>query len=198
MNGHKQNPMRKIFLLFAIITLFAIRAQSQQNVAKVGYANVAYIMSQMPELQQMETELKATQAKLQSQFEVKSQEFQKQFTDYTANLKTMPDTTRENVERRLQSAKADLDRFEQDAQVTIENTQKLRMAPLYLKVGSTIQQVAEENGFSIILNKQIGGIDFLVFVDDKMDISNMVLNKLGVTPNLPAGNSSPSKDKPRQ
>ena len=190
--------MRKIFLLFAILALFVIRAQSQQKVAKVGYANVAYIMSQMPELQQMETELKATQAKLQSQFEVKSQEFQKQFTDYTANLKTMPDTTRENVERRLQAAKADLDRFEQDAQVTIENTQKLRMAPLYLKVGSTIQQVAEENGFSIILNKQIGGIDFLVFVDDKMDISNMVLNKLGVTPSLPAGNSSPSKDKPRQ
>ena len=43
--------------------------------------------------------------------------------------------------------------------------------------------MALENGFSYIINPQmIGGGDVLLFTDQKYNISNLVLKKLGIDP----------------
>ena len=55
------------------------------------------------------------------------------------------------------------------------------MTPVYDKVGKAIEAVAKENGFSFILNQQIGGLDVILYGDDKMDISDLVLKHMGVT-----------------
>jgi outer membrane protein len=56
------------------------------------------------------------------------------------------------------------------------------MDPVYQKVGKAIEDVAKENGFSLILNNQISGLDVILYGDEKLDVSDLVLKKLGVTP----------------
>ena len=68
------------------------------------------------------------------------------------------------------------------------------MEPVYKKVGKGIEDVAKENGFTFILNQQIGGLDVILYGDDKMDISDLVLKKLGVTPKPPYNTSCSSAE----
>jgi outer membrane protein len=53
--------------------------------------------------------------------------------------------------------------------------------PVFIKVGKAIEEVALENGYAYIINPQmVGGGDVLLFTDEKYNISNLVLKKLGI------------------
>lgn len=175
--------MRKLVLLF-VFALGFITTQAQNPTAssKIGYADVDYIFSQMPEAKQIETELKSTQTQLKNRIDAKTQEFQKKLADYQANLNTMLDAVRQNTERELTQLQENLQQLQQDAQATIQNKQTELMEPVYKKVGKAIEDVAKENGYTFILNQQIGGLDVILYGDEKNDVSDLVLKKLGVTP----------------
>jgi outer membrane protein len=173
--------MRKLVLLL-VLGLGAHLSQAQTASTKIGYADVDYIFSQLPESKAIEAELKSTQAQLKNQIDAKYAEFQKKLADYNANLNTMLDAVRTNTERELQQMQQNIEKLQADAQTTIQTKQTQLMDPVYKKVGKGIEDVAKENGFSFILNQQIGGLDVILYGDEKMDISDLVLKKLGVTP----------------
>ena len=175
--------MKKFALLFVLaFGIITTQAQTPAPTPKVGYADVDYIFGQLPEAKQIDTELKSTQTQLKNQIDAKSQEFQKKLADYQANLNTMLDAVRSNTERELTQLQENLQKLQQDAQTTVQNKQTQLMDPVYKKVGKAIKEVAEENGYTFVLNQQIGGLDVILYGDDKMDISDLVLKKLGVTP----------------
>ena len=173
--------MRKLVLL-AVFALGTFLSNAQTTPTKIGYADVDYIFSQLPEAKQIDTELKSTQAQLKNQIDTKYQEFQKKLADYQANLNTMLEAVRANTERELTQMQQNIEKLQADAQTTIQAKQTQLMEPVYKKVGKGIEDVAKENGFTFILNQQIGGLDVILYGDEKMDISDLVLKKLGVTP----------------
>lgn len=173
--------MRKLVLLL-MLGFGTLLSHAQTASTKIGYADVDYIFSQLPEAKQIDTELKSTQAQLKNQIDTKYADFQKKLADYQANLNTMLDAVRQNTERELQQMQQNIEKLQQDAQTTIQAKQTQLMDPVYKKVGKGIEEVAKENGFSFILNQQIGGLDVILYGDEKMDISDLVLKKLGVTP----------------
>jgi outer membrane protein len=175
--------MRKLVLLFVLAAgLITTQAQTPTASTKIGYADVDYVISQLPEAKQIDTELKSTQAQLKNQIDTKSQEFQTKLADYQKNLSTMLDAVRANTERELTQLQENLQKLQQDAQSTIQNKTSQLLDPVYKKVGKAIEEVAKENGFTFILNQQIQGLDVILYGDEKMDISDLVLKKLGVTP----------------
>lgn len=190
--------MRKIFLIFVFASAIISQTKAQQLPAKVGYADTDYILAQMPETKLTEDKLKETEAKLQNDYTTKLQQFQKQYADYTANAGSMTDTLRASNEKQLQQLSGELKQFEQDAQKTLENTRKLYMANAYLQVGRAINQVAAENGFYVILPKKIGNYNFLIYQDKKMNVSDLVLQKLGITPATTENKPAPDTKKVKQ
>jgi outer membrane protein len=174
--------MKKIFLAAALAAAFVAEGQSNQSKDRVGYASMEYIVSNLPDMKAIETDLKSTQTQLNSQIEAKSKEIEKQYTDFSANMNTMADTVRENRQRVLEQAMADLEQMRMDAQKTLQNKQKLYMAPLYLQINRAIAIVAEENGYAIILTEKISGYQFLLSKQPQSDVSNLVLQKFGVSP----------------
>jgi outer membrane protein len=192
--------MRKLALLFVLaIATITTQAQNPTASTKIGYADVDYIFSQMPEAKQIDTELKSTQTQLKNQIDSKTQEFQKKLADYQANLNTMLDAVRQNTERELTMLQENLQKLQQDAQTTIQNKQAQLMEPVYKKVGKAIEDVAKENGYTFVLNQQIGGLDVILYGDENSDVSDLVLKKLGVTPKpaTPAQNN-PQGNQPKQ
>jgi outer membrane protein len=173
--------MRNLVLL-AVLGMVAFGSQAQTATTKVGYADVDYIFTQMPEAKQIDTELKSLQAQLKNQIDTKYQDFQKKLADYNANLNTMIDAVKANTERELQQMQQNIEKLQQDAQTTVQNKQTALMDPVFKKVGKAIKDVAIENGYTFILSQQIGGLDVILYGDDKMDISDLVLKKLGITP----------------
>ena len=173
--------MKKFILLLALgFGSLALQAQTDAP-AKIGYADWNYIFNQMPEFKQVETELKSTQNMLKSQIENKAKEFQAKLEDYNANVNNMLDAVRANTERELRQLQENLDRLQQDAQMTIQKKETQLMEPVYTKVGKAIEDVAKENGFTLILSQQIGGLEVVLYGDEKMDVSDLVLKKMGIT-----------------
>lgn len=174
--------MKKIFLLAALAAAFVSKGQTTPSPGnQVGFANMEYIMSQLPDMKAIEADLKSTQTQLRTQIEARSREVEKQYTDFNTQMDGMDDTVRQNRQRDLERAMADLEQMKQDAQQSLQNKQKLYMAPLYLQVNRAISEVAKENGYSIILTEMISGYRFLLFQQPQKDVSNLVLQKFGVS-----------------
>ncbi|MBK5278685.1 MAG: OmpH family outer membrane protein, partial [Bacteroidia bacterium] len=75
-----------------------------------------------------------------------------------------------------------IQKFQQDAQTSLQTKQTSLMEPVFAKVGKAIEEVAKENDYSFIINPQlIGGGDILLYNDEKYNISTLVLKKLGIT-----------------
>ena len=172
--------MRTIIFLFA----FGLTALvgNAQTASKVGFADPDYILSEMPESKQIETELKSLQNQLKTQIDAKAQKFQKDVADYQAQAPTMIDAVKANTERELQQQQQNLEKLQQDAQTSIQNKQAQLLEPVQKKIGKAIEDVAKENGFTLIISGQIGGLDAVLYGDEKVDISDLVLKKLGITP----------------
>ena len=178
-----KTPMRKLVLAVVFgFGIFAAQAQTPTPATKVGFVDVDAIFGQMPEQKQIEAELKSTQTMLKNQIDTKAKEFQTKLADYNANLNNMLDAVRQNTDRELQQMQQNLELLQQNAQTTIQNKQNQLFAPVYEKMGKAISEVAKENGYTLILSSQIGGLDVVLYADEKIDVSDLVLKKLGVTP----------------
>ena len=177
--------MRTLFLF--LLGFLAFAAQAQTPPQKIGYADWEYIFGQMPDYKQIDTELKTHGAQLENQLKAKYTEYQSK----VAALNALPDTTPEAIKKdknaELAQLQESIQKFQQDAQTSMQKKQTDLMAPVYAKVGKAIEAVAKENGFSFIVNPQLsGGGDILLYSDEKFNVSDLVLKKLGITPAPPA------------
>lgn len=177
--------MKKLIFVL-VFGLTAMVTNAQTAPLKIGYADVEYIFSQMPEAKLIDTELQTLQTQLKKQYDTKVQEFQKKLQEYQQYGATVPDAVKQNSERELQQLQQNIQKLEQDSQTDLQKKQVSLMEPVYAKVGKAIEDVAKENGFSLILNQQISGLDVILFGDEKLDVSDLVLKKMGVTPVSPA------------
>jgi outer membrane protein len=182
--------MRKMFFLM-VFAAAALSVSAQES--KIGFADVDYIFSQMPQAKQIDAELQSVQNQLKTQLDTKVKEFQVMLADYQKNVNNMLPAIRENTEKELQQRQSNIEKLQQDAQTTIQQKQAQLMEPVYATVGKAIEDVAKENNFTLILNQQIGGLDVVLFGDDKADVSDLVLKKMGITP----APQTPAAEKPK-
>lgn len=174
--------MKKLILPVVILAGTLAHAQSQPALAgRTGYVNMEYIISQLPDMKQIQADMKSTETQFRNQIQERTQKVQQQYSDFNEKSSEMADTVRENRQRDLQQAIGDLQKFQEDARVTLENKQKLYMAPLYLKVTKAISEVAKENGFAIILTEKVNNYSVLLYRQPADDVSDLVLKKFGVT-----------------
>jgi len=178
--------MKNRLLLVMVAFLFLGGIAQAQTAMKIGYADVDYILSQMPEAKQVESELQAHNTQLQNQLQAKYQEYQQKLQAYQQGGASMVDAVRTEKETELAQLEQRIQKFQQDAQTSMQKKQGTLMEPLYAKVGTNLEVVAKENGYTHILNGQVGGIDVVLYADVKFDISDLVLKKMGITP--PASN----------
>jgi outer membrane protein len=179
--------MRTLFIALLCGTLFTAQAQTQ----KIGYADWEYIFGQLPEFKQIDSELKTHSEQLQNTMKAKQQDFEAKYKAYQGMPATTPEAIKADKERELQALQEGFQKFQQDAQSSLQKKQADLMEPVYKKVGKTIEDVAKENGYTFIINPQmVGGGDILLYHDETYNISNMVLKKLGVTPQPAATNTT--------
>jgi outer membrane protein len=174
-----------LLVLFLMVSLTGL---AQTSDAKIGYADVEYIFSQLPDAKVIESEMKATETQLTTLINSKTEELKKKYAAYVEGSKTMLEAIRQNTERELQMLQENLEKLKQDAQASYEKKHQQLVAPIQQKIGNAISAVAKENGFTFVLTTRVGMEEVLLFKDEKADISDLVLKKLGVTPKpLPTG-----------
>jgi outer membrane protein len=179
--------MRTLFLLIFLgcvsVASYAQTQPQQPVVQKIGYADWEYIFTLLPEYKQIDSELKTFGTQLENQLKSKYQDYETKLKAYQGMPATTPDAIKADKERELGALQESIQKFQQDAQTSLQTKQGALMEPVISKVGVAIEAVAKENDYSFILAPQIqGNTDILLYSDEKYDISMLVLKKLGVTP----------------
>lgn len=175
--------MATTFKASILLLLLVVGVPGFGQEQKIGYADWNYIFSAMPEFKDIDQQLKAHGDLLQSQIQAKTRELEQKVKEFQALPATTPDAIVADKQRELQQLDQGLQQFNADSQTSYESTRSKLMDPVFAKVGKAIEDVAREQGFAFILNPQLmGGGDILLFTDQKYDVSDLVLEKLGVTP----------------
>jgi outer membrane protein len=170
---------RSVIFVF-VFTLISFSSQAQEF--KIGYTNVEYILSLMPELKGVETEYKAFETQIRNSIQAKQGEFQAKYQDYQTNGPSMTELVRVDKESELQSLDERLKKYTQEAQQSAQKKQSELFAPLFEKIGSAIKEVQKENGYAMILSTGSQGLDVVLAADEKYDVNNLIFKKLGIDP----------------
>lgn len=191
--------MKKPVLVFAFALITAVSMAQTPAPIKIGYADVEYIFSQMPEAKTIEAELQTLRTQLKKSYDAKMAEFKKKLDEYNANAETVPLAVKQNSERELQQMQTNIQKFEEDSQAELQKRNSTLLGPVQEKVGKAIEDVAKENGYSLVMSNQINYSDVILYGDEKLDISDLVLKKMGITPppqtQTPAANTTTTTPK---
>lgn len=171
--------------LLVVGSFFAPAAHAQAPL-KIGYTSVEYVLSQMPERKQIESDLKTYSNQLEAQLKTKQTEFQTKLDAYQkANQGAMTDIVKRDKEKELQTLQQSLQEFSQTAQQSLQQKQQQLLSPVLDKIQKNIDLVAAESGYTYVLNSDAGSSPILLHGPKEGDISDLILKKMGITPTAP-------------
>ena len=192
----------RLTLAAALLTAGTLAATSAQAQAplKIGYTDVQYVLSQMTESKQIESELKTYNDQLAAQLKSKSSEFETKVKDYQQKSGTMTEVVKADTEKELQRLQQSIQEFQRTAEQSLQQKQQTLLKPALDKLQKNIDLVADENGFTYVFNSDGGGSPLLLHAPKDGDISDLVLKKMGITPGAAApiksGPGSPAGNAP--
>ena len=163
----------KLLLMAAFITV-----SSAALAQKTGYISVDQVISIMPEVVKIDSQLQKYQAdtvnaefaSLIEQYNYKDSMLNK--TDTTK----MPSSLRKQYRSDLEGIAYQVQNWQAISQQAIQNKQNQLLAPVYRKVMSAIQAVAKEKGYTYIYDKSV-----LILGPNGDDLLPAVAQRLKVT-----------------
>ena len=184
------NRVKKLHLTFAAVLLaassfFASNAQAQAPL-KIGFTSVEYVLSQMPESKQIESDLKTYGTQLEAQLKTKTTEYQTKVDAYQKGASTMTPVIKADKEKELQTLGQSIQEFQQTAQQSMQQKQQTLLRPVLDKIQKNIDAVATDQGYTYILNSDSGSNPILLHGPKDGDVSDAILKKMGITPTAPA------------
>ncbi len=160
---------------------------------KIGYVDLDYVFSFLPEIKKVESECASFEKQLQNQLEAKIREFQQKLQDLQQGYETMDEPVRNQKQQELQELEKNLKRLQLESQEKLMSKRNSLLSPIDAKIRSTIKQIAEENGYIYILNASLGGMPVILYVVEEHNISDLILKKLGISPEKEKDSKEASK-----
>ena len=194
------NRVKKLHLTFAAALLvassfFASSAQAQAPL-KIGFTSVEYVLSQMPESKQIESDLKTYGTQLEAQLKTKTTEYQTKLDTYQKGATAMTPVVKADTEKELTRLGQSIQEFQQTAQQSMQQKQQTLLRPVLDKIQKNIDAVANEQGYTYILNSDSGSNPILLHGPKDGDVSDIILKKMGITPTAPSTGPTVQAPKP--
>ncbi|TAF47029.1 MAG: OmpH family outer membrane protein [Runella slithyformis] len=188
-NPIKQNSNRKmktkLMLAAAMVIALASLSTQAQQVQKIGWTDVDYILNVLPDSKRISNELQIQQQQIQKALEEKQKDLQEKYAAYQKNASTWSEIIRADKEKQIQSGQTDLQEFQQSSQETLQKKYQVLINPVMGKIDEAVKIVGKENGFTLILNRDAGANTTPVVLysgSDDINVTNLVLKKMGVDP----------------
>ena len=144
---------------------------------KLGTVNSDLIIGKMPQMKNVLRRVENYGIKLDSSFQIKVKEYQTKIEAYKAVEKTLSDTDKRTKVKEITSLEQEMGKFRENGTKMLQIRRDNNMRPLYKKLSEVITEVAKENGYTQILTtngNQFG------YIDENFDITQLVLDKLGI------------------
>ncbi|MCZ2129232.1 MAG: OmpH family outer membrane protein [Bacteroidia bacterium] len=173
--------MKKLFLI-AFAVLFAGTAFSQKQ--KFGYVDTEYILGKMPEYRSAQKQLDELSKDWQTQVDKKYADLDAKFKEFKAEEPLLTKDQRKEREQTIVNMETEAKRFENEKfgpEGELFKKRQELIKPIQDKVFKAIQSVAKDGAYDFVFD--IAGNMVVLITDPKYDLSDNVLELLGVTTN---------------
>lgn len=190
--------MKKVF----ISVFFAIGMILSGHAQKFAYVDSQYILDNLPEFTEAQTQLDELSIQYQTEIETKFAEVDKLRQDFQAQVVLLPEDMKKKKEQDINDKDKDAknlqrQRFGKDGDL-MKKRQEL-VKPIQEKVYNAIQEIASSSNYAVIFDKS--GALTIMYSNPKYDISDEVLDMLGAsqsgrkTKGQPASSGAPASGK---
>ncbi|MFD2034095.1 OmpH family outer membrane protein [Belliella marina] len=180
--------MMKAKFILSAIAIFCVGFVAQAQDVKIGYTNVELIMDLMPEMEQIGADIQDYSQQLQTQIQTKGADFQRQVDAYEKAAQTMTEEARNTKVQELTKLRDDLQKYQQDSEVSYQRKLQELLEPVQTKVFNAINAVAAENNYTHVFAESAGQAPVLLYTRDDDKFTELVLTKLGIE--IPQGGVS--------
>jgi outer membrane protein len=163
----------KIAVFFIGLTTFAQ--------GKVGAVDVQYILSQMPEMETVKTQLETYGKQLDVDLNKKIDEYKKLAEAYKTGEATFSAEQKKEKQTALLNLDADIQKFQQNGAKLMEIKQNEYFQPLYKKIGEALDKIAKAQNFTQVMQTN----EHLVYLDPNYDLTVPIMTEMGITIKTP-------------
>jgi outer membrane protein len=179
--------MKKLLVLLALFSItFGVNAQE----LKIGIVDVNKILKDAPQTisanKKLEKEFSSRTEKLKTKIKALESEGKK----FQKESLTMSDDQREKTDRSLQQKRIEIQRDERELREDMDLRRREEIGDLQEKINITIDKMASDNGYDLILYNGIA------YASAKVDITDDVIKALGGgSSKIKEGSKEPKNDK---
>jgi len=168
--------MKKII----IATLLIFVSMGFAHAQKFAYVDTQYILDNVPEYAEAQSQLDELSAQWQKEIEAKFAEVDKMYKDYQAQAVLLPEDMKKKKEQEIvdkeKEAKAlQKQRYGKDGDLMKKRQELIK--PIQEKIYNAIQDIATNNNYAVIFDK--AGSLTIMYGNPKYDISDDVLDNMG-------------------
>ncbi len=168
--------MKKLIISLCLFASISFTASAQ----KFAMVDMEYIMKNIPSFETANEQLNQISKKWQSEVEVQMQEVQKMYKNYQTELVFLSDDMKVKREEEIvakEKAAQELKRTYFGTEGELFKKRQSLMKPIQDEVYTAIQELSKEKDYSLVLDKSSSMN--IIFTSPKLDISDLVLQKLG-------------------
>ena len=157
-------------------TTFTAEAQ------KFGYLNSAEILSGMTEVKQADSSMEALQKQLQKKGQQMVQAYQTKLQSLQQKEQAgeLSPKQIEDEAAKLKAEEEKIGKFQRDMENQILEKRNTLLQPIFDKVNGAIKDVAKENGYNYIFDKNAQNGSTILYADESQDVTALVKSKLGL------------------
>ncbi len=163
--------MKKII----IIAIVCIGAVFTGNAQKLGHIDSQELLLSMPERAAIETELQEYASVLETHLNSMKKDYEAKVLEIQSNP-NLPEAIYNDKVRKLQELEQSMQEFQQTANQDLAKKESELLQPMIDKAQAAITAVAEENGFTYILDASTG----VTLYNGGEDVLPLVKAKLGL------------------
>jgi outer membrane protein len=168
-----------LFCLLVQIFLFSgLMAQS-----KVGYIISDQILQDFPEAQAASKKLEGMRKEAMADLDSLQKEIQAKLADYQQKESLMTEDAKKKTQKDLYDMDAKLKEITQKKSDALKKENETLMKPIIERMNAAIDLVAKEEGFSVILDKNV-----ILYGEPQINITNKVLDIM-----MRGGKATPKK-----
>jgi outer membrane protein len=168
--------MKKFLISFCILLGFTVAANAQ----KFAMVDMEYIMKNIPAFETANDQINQISKKWQSEVDAQMQDVQKMYKNYQTELVFMSEDMKAKREEEIvtkEKAAQELKRKYFGPEGELFKKRQSLMKPIQDEIYTAIQDISKEKDIEMVFDKSSSMN--IIFTSPKLDISDLVLKKLG-------------------
>ncbi|MHA7877653.1 MAG: OmpH/Skp family outer membrane protein [Bacteroidota bacterium] len=147
---------------------------------KIGYVNFEYIVGNFPGIEALQSEFLSLNKQLEKHITAKLEDCRKKEQAFQKEAKNMTESIRKQKALELQQLRKSIQQLQEESSKKLTSKQESLFSPVLVKIRDAVAQVAQDHGYTYVLNATVSVMGILLYGSEEHEVSNLVLRKLGV------------------